>query len=143
MIVVDASVFNKLFLDEPDRPQAAALFRHAIEYGIALIAPSLLLYEALPVALHYDVSFRRVHELLDAQRSAGMQLVEPSLPVLERAWEIARHGSKATGHPSLQDSIYHALAIETGATLVTADQRHFRKTNHFGYIQLLEDWREK
>lgn len=33
MIVVDASVFNKLFLNEPDKLEAIALFRHALESG--------------------------------------------------------------------------------------------------------------
>ncbi len=71
MIVVDASVFNKLFLNEPDKPEAIALFRHALESGQQIVAPSLLLYEALSAALHYGVSFEDVHRLLAVQRSAG------------------------------------------------------------------------
>lgn len=142
MIVVDASVFNKLFLDEPDRPQAVALFRHAIQNDVDLIAPNLLLYEALSVALHYQLDVRRVYQLLDLQREAGMQLVEPPLHVLEKAFAIARHGDRRVGYPSLQDSIYHALAIELDATFVTADERHLRKAERFGHIRLLKDWHQ-
>jgi predicted nucleic acid-binding protein len=140
MIVVDASVFNKLFLDEPDRVQAQALFRYAIEHELPLLAPDLLLYEILSVALHYEIPFAVVYRLLDAQRAAGMQLVEPSLAVLETAEAIARSCSQAKGHPSLQDSIYHALAIEIDGTFVTADHRHAQRAEPFGHVCLLKDW---
>ena len=141
MIVVDASVFNKLFLDEPDRPQAQALFRHAIQHDIPLFAPQLLLYEVLSTALHYQVPFGEVHELLALQRAAGMRLVEPSLAVIRRAQEIATSGNAKAGHPALEDCIYHALALEAGALFVTADRKHVAKTKPFGGIQLLADWK--
>ena len=140
MIVVDASVFNKLFLDEPDRPQAQALFRHAIENDISLIAPQLLLYEVLSTALHYEVPFGEVYELLAAQRAASMHLVEPSLAVMDRAQDIATSGSAKAGYPALEDSLYHALALEMGGLFVTADRKHVAKTKEFGGIQLLSDW---
>jgi len=140
LLVIDASVFCKLFLDEPDRPQAQALFRHAIENDVHLMSPSLLLYEALSVALHYEVPFEAIHTLLDAQRAAGMRLVEPDRAVLLRAEEIATSGDTRSGHPALQDAIYHALALEMGGTLVTADRKYVGKAEEFGEVVLLEDW---
>jgi predicted nucleic acid-binding protein len=141
MIVVDASVFNKLFLDEPDRPQAQALFRHAIEQDIPLLAPQLLLYEVLSTALHYLVPFAEVHDLLALQRAAGMRLVEPSLAVIKRAHGIATSGNAKAGHPALEDSLFHALALELGGIFVTADKKHVSKTKSFGGVQLLADWK--
>lgn len=99
MIVVDASVFNKLFLNEPDTPEAVALFRHALETGRDIIAPTLLLFEALSVALHYGVSFEAVHDLLSAQRSAGMRLLEPDRATILNAHKIATDGSPKSGYP--------------------------------------------
>ncbi len=142
MFVVDASVFNKLFLDEPDRPQAQALFRYAIRNDVQLMAPSLLLYEALSVALHYEVPFEVVHALLDAQRRAGFTLIEPHLALLKRAEEITKSGNPKAGHPALQDAIYHALALETDGTLVTADRKYAAKTGKFGGLVTLSDWQE-
>ncbi len=139
MIVVDASVFNKLFLNEPDTPEAVALFRHALETGRDIIAPTLLLFEALSVALHYGVSFEAVHDLLSAQRSAGMRLLEPDRATILNAHKIATDGSPKSGYPSLQDAIYHAMAIELDAVFVTADRRHVSKAGHFGHIALLAD----
>ena len=85
MLLIDASVFCNFFLDKSDRPQAQALFRNAIVSDTPLMAPSLLLYEALSVALHYELPFEVVYALLDAQRAAGMRLVEPDRAVLLRA----------------------------------------------------------
>lgn len=139
MIVVDASVFNKLFLDEPDKSEAIALFRHALESGRQIVAPSLLMFEALSAALHYGVPFADVHALLSVQRSAGMRLFEPDLATILTAERMATDGSAKSGYPSLQDSIYHAMAIELGAVFVTADKRHVSKTAHYGHVAILTD----
>lgn len=40
----------------------------------------------------------------------------------------------------LFDTLYHAVAIESGATLVTADERYYRKAAHHGSIVLLENF---
>lgn len=139
MIVVDASVFNKLFLNEPDKPEAIALFRHALESGRQIVAPSLLLYESLSAALHYGVPFEDVHRLLAVQRSAGMRLLEPDLATILTAQRMATDGSPKAGYPSLQDSIDHAMAIELGAVFVTANKRHVSKTAHDGHVAMLTE----
>ena len=139
-LVIDASVFNKLFLNEPDRPQARALFRAAIRQNVPRIAPQILLYEALSAAVHYDTSFAAVLTLLNTQREAGMRLLEPSEAILARAQEITTSGHPKSGYPGLEDSIYHAMAIETKSVFVTADSRHLAKTRAFGHAVHLSDW---
>lgn len=140
LFVIDASVFNKLFLDEPDREQAQALFRHAIENDAQLMAPSLLVYEALLADLRYGVAFEDVHELLDAQQAAGMRLVEPDLAVLKRTKSIAQFGNAKAGYPALQDAIYHAVALEMGGRFVTADRKYAAKVGKLGGVVLLGEW---
>jgi len=49
-------------------------------------------------------------------------------------------GNAKAGYPALQDSIYHALALEGGGTFVTADKKHLIKTKSFCAVQLLEEW---
>ncbi|MCR9121936.1 MAG: type II toxin-antitoxin system VapC family toxin [Phyllobacteriaceae bacterium] len=136
MIVADASVFNKLFLEEPDRALSVALFDTALRDGIALAAPDLIVHEALSVALHYGVPSHVIFDLLEPLADAGMRLIRPTRAIGERAFAIAR----GEGRPSLQDSTYHAVALVEGGTFVTADERHFRKTRHLGAIMLLRDW---
>lgn len=141
MIVVDVSVFAKLFLDEPDRGQAEALFSHALETDLPLIAPGLLLYEALSVGIRYSVPFGAISGLLSRLRMAGLELAEPTEEELLVAERIATTGSKSAGYPGLQDSVYHAMAIERGGTFVTADTRHVAKAGEYGHVSLLADWR--
>ncbi len=141
MVVVDSSVFLKLILDEPDSSEAADFFRHAIRNRIELTAPSLLLYETLGVALHHSIPFGEMLELLDIQRAAGFRLIEPSRSVFLLAGKIAASGSRAAGYPALQDSIYHAMAIEEGGVFLTADKRHVLRASQFGNIALLSEYR--
>ena len=141
MIVIDASVFAKLFLNEDDSSAAEAVVNHAIANGIELIAPSVLLYEALSIALRHSVPFKAVMELLDGLRAGALTLHEATLVELMTAEKIATTGHKKTGYPALNDSIFHAMAIERGGLFVTADQRHAAKTKQFGRVVLLADWR--
>jgi predicted nucleic acid-binding protein len=41
----------------------------------------------------------------------------------------------------LFDTLYHAVALEEGAVLVTADEAYFNKASHLGGIQLLADFK--
>ena len=141
MLVIDASVFNKLFLDEPDAPLARQLFVHALETGQPMAAPDLLPYEALTVALHYEVPFAQVMDLFDKLQSAGFQLSPPTNAMFFLAHTIATSGYAKSGHPSLYDSVYHAMAVELGGTFVTADRRHVSKAAAFGHMALLDDWK--
>jgi predicted nucleic acid-binding protein len=141
IIVPDASVFNKLFLDEPDRYHSVELLQHCIEADIDLVAPDILRYEVMSVAMRFGIPFAFVHDILDIHRSAGLRLLEPSLEVLLRAETIATTGHEKSGYPDLHDGIYHALALELDGVFVTADHRHFAKAKAFGGMTLLEDWR--
>ncbi len=97
--VIDASVFNKLFLDEPDTVNAKSLFRYAYQNECTLASPHVMFYETLQTALHFQIPFKQFHTFLDQQRQAGMQLIEPSLEVLETAKKIAETGNNKSGYP--------------------------------------------
>ncbi|CDX49985.1 conserved hypothetical protein [Mesorhizobium plurifarium] len=141
MIIVDASIFIKLFRDEDDSEQARNLFAKNIADGRAMAAPSILLYEALSAALHYEQSFVMVAKLIAGLREGGFELLEPDMDELAKTQEMATQLSPAGGYPTLNDCVYHAIAINRAGTLVTADRRHFAKTKHLGRITLLADWR--
>jgi predicted nucleic acid-binding protein len=57
------------------------------------------------------------------------------VPVLKRAADL----SISLNH-HLFDTLYHAVALEEGATLVTADDAYFDKAKHLGGIELLADF---
>jgi predicted nucleic acid-binding protein len=141
MIVLDASVFAKLLVDEADRPKARALIERSLVQGEGMIAPSLLVYETLSIALRHGVPFGEAMDLLGKLRLSGLSIEEPTVGELIRAEKIATAGHAKSGYPALEDSIYHAMAIERGGTFVTADKRHFAKARQFGNLVLLADYR--
>lgn len=40
----------------------------------------------------------------------------------------------------LFDTLYHAVALKQGVTLVTADKKYYQKAKDFGNIALLSDY---
>lgn len=141
MLVLDASVLVKLFRDEAESAAARSLVGHCAERHVPFLAPGLALYELLSVALHYEIPFEMPIELVKRLRQTGFRLVEPSAREILKAEQIAKSDSPSHGFPQLKDSIYHAMAIERGATFVTADAKHLARTRSFGHITLLADWR--
>jgi predicted nucleic acid-binding protein len=63
-------------------------------------------------------------------------IVIAGAPVLKRAAGL----SMSLNH-HLFDTLYHAVALEVGATLVTADEAYFDKAKDRGAVQLLRDFR--
>ena len=140
MIIPDASVVGKLFLREEDSPVAEALIGHTISHNVKFVAPAVLLYEILSIAVRHSVPFELVLNLVDKLRSGGLDLQDPTSAELLTAEKITTSGHRKTGYPALYDSIFHAMAIERGGVFVTADRRHYAKTKQFGSVVLLADW---
>jgi predicted nucleic acid-binding protein len=141
MIVVDASVFIKLFKIEDDSDIARRVIDALIDGDRPWLAPSVVLYETLAGALHIGQPFAKVSGLFDRLRLFGLAIEEPSLSDLNLAERIATARAPSGGHPTLFDSIYHAMAIELGGTFLTADRKHLEKTKSLGSVQLLSDWK--
>ena len=140
MIVVDASVFVKLFKAEEGSDASRRLVDHFTDRGEGWCAPTVVLYETLSAALHIGHRFETVHRLFGQLKSFGLDMAEPTRPDLALAEKITTTESPGGGYPALFDSIYHAMAIERGGTFVTADDRHIAKAGHHGSVVALADW---
>ena len=139
-VVIDASVFNKLFLDEEDSPDAKAFVRSIVTADRQMLAPTLLRLEACKTALHFGIDFGVPLGILGAHIDAGIRLIDPADDIWRTAEEISRSGNAKSGYPALEDSLYHALAIHADGTFVTADHRHVAKAKGFGHVSLLSEW---
>jgi predicted nucleic acid-binding protein len=135
-LVVDASVALKWFLGgQPtglDVAQAEAV-EAAIEQGATdLFAPIHWIAEVISVLARAkpDSVDDALLVLYDAQ-----PIVIAGAAVLKRAAGL----STALNH-HLFDTLYHAVALEEQATLVTADEAYFSKAKDLGAIQLLRDF---
>ena len=135
--VIDASVFNKMFLNEPDKDLARDLIKGLVKADKTMLAPSLLRLEIMKTALHFGIAFSDIQALLKAHVDAGLVLIDPADDVWTTAERIATSGNAKAGYPALEDSLYHALAIHADGTFVTADQRHVAKAKSFGHVALL------
>ncbi len=142
-IVLDSSVVNKLFLDEPDRVQALEVIHKISEDEVEAIAPSLIAYEVVNVLNKVAISRKEKNKILSLLYSlfdTNILLVEPSLKHLAKAMDITNSGHQKSGYPSLYDSIYHAIAIVDNCLFITADKKHYSKTKQLGHITLLKDF---
>jgi predicted nucleic acid-binding protein len=116
-VVVDASVAAKWFLPEPDAPAALRL----LDGGHPLAAPDLICSEVGNVAwkLHARsvLNAGEASEMIEHFLSMPLE-IHDSVSLLSPALDIAI----VTNRP-IYDSLYLALAVELGGTVVTADQR--------------------
>jgi predicted nucleic acid-binding protein len=99
---------------------------------VALLQPAHWLAEVAAVLtrLRPEIA-EEVIELLDAMDFP----VASEAAVLKRASRVAHH----LNH-HLFDTLYHAVALEYGLTLVTADDTYFRKSRKLGQIVWLRSW---
>lgn len=116
-VVVDASVAAKWFLPEPDASAASEW----LDDRYRLAAPDLIRAEIGNIVwklqrrgvLDSDAAFETIERFLSVPLE-----IHDSASLLAPALEIAM----ATGRP-VYDSLYLALAVELGGTVVTADDR--------------------
>lgn len=134
-LVIDASVAVKwVFPDpavEPDADRALAVLRAVREGTVEVIQPPHWLLEVLAVVarLAPDLCAPALG-LLDALELS----ICADLAVIQRGAALA----VSLDH-HLFDTLYHALALERNATLVTADARYARKARSQGRVLLLSE----
>ncbi|MGZ8215775.1 type II toxin-antitoxin system VapC family toxin [Methylomagnum sp.] len=134
--VVDASMAVKWFLpdapDETDIDRALALLELGATGQARFIQPPHWVAEVAAVLA------RRIPDTA-ADNVADLRLFEfveviDEVAVFRRAVEL----SVSLDH-HLFDTLYHALALARGTTLITADRRYYAKAAGLGGIVTLED----
>ncbi len=140
LFIVDASVFNKLFLEEADSPLARNFFLFALEGTLALGAPEFLKLEACKCAVRSEIDVAVPLDFFEMLDSGTMTWFSVSKRQILEAQRICHSGTRKTGYPKFIDSMYHAIAILHGGVLLTADRNHARRAGNHGHLVLLEDW---
>lgn len=141
IIVWDSNIFAKLLFDEYDSAIARDFISACIESeDIKVIVPELFTYELANITQYYDGDVSQTIAAIEALLSSNMISVSPNLEAWVLAEKIVCSGHKKSGYPSMYDSIYHALAIQSDGVFVTADKKHFAKSKDFQHICLLQDW---
>jgi predicted nucleic acid-binding protein len=135
-LVVDASVALKWFLrgraDELYVAEAEAVLSTIGRSRTELLAPCHWIAEIIAVlARTKPGAVDDALIFLDDMRP----VIVDGAPVLRRAADL----SISLNH-HLFDTLYHAVALEEGATLVTADEAYYNRAEGLGAIQLLGDF---
>jgi predicted nucleic acid-binding protein len=135
-LVVDASVAVKWVFPEPatesDTDRAAELLNAVRQNRVEIVQPPHWLAEVAAVIarLRPDITDEAI-DLLDALELA----VEADAGIYKRAGRISRQLNQ-----HLFDTLYHALALERDAVLVSADDRYLRKAGALGGVVSLSKW---
>jgi predicted nucleic acid-binding protein len=136
-LVIDASVTLKWLLRDDDNEQdmvaALAILDGVVDGRFSMIQPPHWITEVLAVMARRrpEAAKLTLQTLMDL---VGQRTIQAT--VYLRAAELS---SRLQQH--LFDSLYHALAMETGATLITADERYFGAARLEGSIQRLSEFR--
>jgi predicted nucleic acid-binding protein len=134
-VVLDASVLLKWYLklpDEQDLPQAAAVLQALLREELKLVQPVHCLLEVAAVLVRKRPQQLGV-ELPDVKSLLAQGEITDSQGVLAR-------GLSLSAQLNLFDTLYHAVALEENATLITADRRYYDKAQNVGSIMLLENF---
>jgi predicted nucleic acid-binding protein len=135
-LVIDASVGVKWVIRDPqieaDANKAVAILRGIRARTIEAIEPQ-----------HWVAEILSVIARARPQRVPLMLGILSTLSFIEiRQYATYRRAadlSIALNH-HLFDTLYHAVALEEGATLVTADAAYFGKAKDLGGVELLADF---
>jgi predicted nucleic acid-binding protein len=135
-LVIDASVTVKwLMHDAPDEAHvdvALAILAQIDNAQHEVIQPPHWLAEVLAVLARRAPN--SIDQSLEFLRNINATFAEDDA-LYKRAAEL----SVRLNH-HLFDTLYHAVALERGATLITADERYFNVARNDGAIQLLKDF---
>ena len=140
-IVLDSNILIKIFKEESDSKQAKNLLKYLLENHISIVAPQLLITETIDVCLYQKVTSATVlHDFFETLIDDHILTPSISKQALKIACEMVGYGHEKSGYPTINDSLYHAYAIELDTKFITADARHKKKTEKYGNVVLLKDW---
>jgi predicted nucleic acid-binding protein len=136
-VVIDASVVVKWVLPEPEREnhveRALRLLGGDLQDGrIEVLQPPHWLTEVAAVLTRLRPE--TVEPALDLLGAMELPTVD-DVAVLKQASRLARQL-----HHHLFDTLYHAVALERDASLVTADDHYLRKARDAGRLISLQSW---
>jgi predicted nucleic acid-binding protein len=137
-IVLDSSVFIKLFIDEEDSQTTLSLMDSIMEEKTQILVPHIFYYEVFGIARKRGVDCMALLDVLVAYQNSILTYVEHDVELTKKVIEITERGSIKSGYPSFYDASYHAIAMLNDCDFITADRKNYEKTKHLGHIKLLE-----
>jgi len=133
ILVLDASVILKWFMQEPDSIAALEYKKHYLSGDISIFFPDLLIYEfANVLRFKHSMSEPVIKTAITAILEMGFDIVTPTASLLEEAIHISFKSGL-----SVYDSCYIALANDIKCPLITADNKLHHLANKISHIECL------
>ena len=139
-VVLDANIFLKLFKEENDSGEAKKLIQHLAQSLTPILAPCVVINETLHACEREKIDISVACRLFIELQRSNLTLMLMTEGLIERAYQITKIGHEKSGFPTFSDSVYHAIALQENAVFITADHRHFVKTERLGHILMLDQW---
>lgn len=136
-VVIDSNILIKSLREEDGSEKCQELIRGWISDGTLILVPSLFEFEVYAVLCARGDSCDFAQEIIEQWKGNVLRVVELKPEYIAKAQEIVKSGNNRSGFPSFYDSIYHAISIIEGATFFTADHKHVKKAEGFGFIQFV------
>lgn len=137
--VIDASVAVKWFIPdaavEADVDRAIQLLVSAQRGDARFLQPPHWVSEVAAVLVR--LAPKAANPSVEALLALAFVITEFDVAHYQRAISIAL---KLDHH--LFDTLYHAVALEEKATLITADKKYYEKAKHMGSILMLEEFND-
>jgi predicted nucleic acid-binding protein len=136
LFVPDASVILKWAFQSPDEQdcdKALDLLGRWLAGSCSIILPSLWIYECGNVLGLKALD--TAAEIMDIFIGYRFDECPLSTAITGATLQLMRDYQV-----TFYDAVYHVVAMNTGAMLVTADAAYFRKTNQLGKIIMLENF---
>lgn len=123
VLVVDASVAIKWYVEEEYREQALILRRDYYDGKVALVSQPLLFYEvANALRCHEALTSSDVVDSVNSLIDMQIDLLAPMKEVVDAAVDLAFEEGA-----TVCDAVYLALAELTGSKVITADEKLLEK----------------
>lgn len=136
LLIPDASVLLKLAYSEEDGKENAFKFLNDfLGKKVKVLIPSLCLWE-LNNSLGLRCDANTATSLFSMFKSLSFREISLNLEISHLAFQIMKRAEKV----SFYDASYHAIAIKSGGTFLTADNKYYEKTKSFGHIRLLSNY---
>ena len=136
MVIIDASVINKLFLpNEEGYDKAGFIVQQHLQGKEKIIVPDLLFYEVANTlitksSIPLSIALLSINDLY----SFNLEIFHPSDKNMKTAASLAKKH-----RVSVYDASYAVLAQEKGCDLITADSK-FAKQVNAAFIKTLNEY---
>ncbi len=136
-LILDASVALKWFLEEPDSVKADELQELIRKRKLEVWVPSLFYFEVANILSKRSPA--HATEFISLLKMFELKEVPLVLGILGRAVKLVQKHPKI----ALYDAYYHAIALQSGAIFLTADEKYYKQAKSERNILLFKDWENK